>query len=139
MSVSKSKSIQNENGGKEMLNKHWKLERIWSGLGWGILFILIGSLIFAGNRGWLSGGEGWLYFIIGLGGIFIIGFLARFLANHSNRWSAFGGLVVGVCLVYIGAAFLYGFGDWWPLVFIPVGIVYVIKSIWRNKPESSIP
>jgi Kef-type K+ transport system membrane component KefB len=122
-----------------MLNKNSKLERIWSGLGWGIFFILIGSLIFASNRGGLSGGEGWLYFVVGLGGIFIIGFLARFLANHSNRWSAYGGLVAGVCLVYIGAAFLYGFGDWWPLVFIPVGVGYTVKAIWRSKTESNTP
>jgi hypothetical protein len=139
VSVSNSKSVVNEIGGKEMLNKNVVTERIWSGLGWGIFFILIGSLIFAGNRGWLSGSEGWLYFIIGLGGIFIIGFLARFLTAQSNRWSAFGGLLLGVCLVYVGMAFLYGFGDWWPLVFIPVGIIYVIRAIWRHNSEANTP
>ncbi len=122
-----------------MLNRNQEFERIWSGLGWGIFFVLTGGLIFASNRGWLSDGEGWLYFVIGLGVISIVGFLARFLTNHSNFWNAFGGLVVGVCLVYIGAAFLYGFSDLWPLVFIPVGIVYVIKAIWGNRPESNMP
>jgi hypothetical protein len=122
-----------------MLKGNSRFERIWSGLGWGIFFILIGSLIFAGNKGWLSGGEGWLYFAIGLGGIFIVGFLARFLTNPSNRWSAFGGLVVGVCLVYIGFAFLYGFGDWWPMVFIPVGIVCIIKGIWQSRNHTFAP
>jgi hypothetical protein len=136
MSVLKSEQVQKENGEKEILNKNRRLERIWSGLGWGIFFILIGGLIFAGNRGWLNGGEGWLYFTIGLGGIFIIGFLVRLLANRSNRWSAFGGLVVGACLVYIGTAFLYGFGDWWPFVFIMVGIACLIRVIWHRKSVS---
>ena len=137
MSVSNSKSTLNENGGKEMSKGNTGNERIWSGLGWGIFFILIGSLIFAGNRGWLSEGEGWLYFIIGLGGICIIGFLARYLTSRTNRWGAFGGLVTGVCLVYIGMAFLYGYGDWWPLVFIPVGIGLLVKAVWGRRSEST--
>jgi len=139
MSVSNSKSTLKENGGKEMSKRNAESERIWSGLGWGIFFILIGSLIFAGNRGWLSEGEGWLYFIIGLGGICIIGFLARLLASRSYRWAAYGGLVTGVCLVYIGTAFLYGYGDWWPMVFILVGISLLIKAIWGRRLESTTP
>ncbi len=138
MSALKSEGFQKESKGKEMSNKNWRLERIWSGLGWGIFFILIGGLILASNRGWLNGSEGWLYFIIGLGGIFIIGFLVRLLANRSNRWIAFGGLVVGVCLVYVGVAFLYGFADWWPLVFILVGITYLVRVIWHHKTGSYI-
>jgi hypothetical protein len=136
MSVLKSEGKKNENEREEMLNKNLRIERMWSGLGWGIFFILIGSLIFASNRGWLRGGEGWVFFIIGLGGIFIIGFLVRLFANRSNRWTAFGGLVVGVCLVYVGVAFLYGFADWWPLVFILVGIAYLTSVIWNHKSGS---
>ena len=139
MSIFESENIKNKEERKTMNNKNNGLERMLSGIGWGLVFILIGGLIFADNRGWLQGGEGWLYFFIGLGGIFIIGFLARFLTNPSNRWSAFGGLVVGVCLVYVGAAFLYGFGDWWPLVLIPIGIGILVKAFWPNKPESFIP
>ena len=122
-----------------MKNQNGGLERTISGIGWGLVFILIGILVFADNKGWFQGGVAWLYFVIGLGGIFIIGFLARFWANQSNRWSSLGGLVVGVCLVYIGAAFLYGFGDWWPLVLIPVGIGILVKALWWTKPESLAP
>ena len=121
-----------------MKNQNGGLERTISGIGWGLVFILIGILVFADNKGWLQGGVGWLYFVIGLGGIFIIGFLARVWANQSNRWISFGGLVVGVCLVYIGAAFLYGFGDWWPLVLIPVGVGILVKALWRKKTESLV-
>ncbi len=138
MSVSKSENIQNKNGGKEMLSKNWGFDRIWSGLGWGIFFILIGSLIFAGNRGWLNGGEGWLYFAIGVGGIFIVGFLVRYFADRGHRWVGFGGLMVGIALVYVGVVFLNGLGDWWPLVLIPIGIGFLVKGIWSHNSQSYV-
>jgi hypothetical protein len=121
-----------------MENKNWNLEKVWSGIGWGILFILVGLLIFADNQGWMSEGSGWLYFAIGLGGIFIIGFLVRYFANPSRRWGGFGGLVAGIALVYTGIVFLYGFGNWWPLVLIPVGIGFLVKGIWHHNSKSYI-
>ncbi len=121
-----------------MENKNWNLETVWSGIGWGILFILAGFLIFADNKGWTPGGVGWLYFAIGLGGIFIIGFLVRYFGNPGHRWGGFGGLVVGIALVYIGIAFLNGFGDWWPLVLVPVGIGFLVKSIWHHNSQSYV-
>ena len=121
-----------------MENKNWNLEKVWSGIGWGILFILVGLLIFADNKGWMPGGAGWLYFAIGLGGIFIIGFLVRSLGNSGHRWDGFGGLVFGIALVYIGMAFLYGFGDWWPLVLIPVGIGFLVRGIWHHNSQSYV-
>jgi hypothetical protein len=116
-----------------MINKTWGLERIWSGLGWGIFFILIGFLIFAANKGWITGGEGWLYMAIGAGSILIIEFLVHLFTDRSNRWSGFGSLVVGLSMVYIGAAFRFGFGDWWPLVFLPIGIGYITRAIWYSR------
>jgi hypothetical protein len=133
MSVSKTESNKNENGGAKMQNKNWGLERIWSGLGWGIFFILMGGLIFASNKGWVTGGEGWLYFAIGTGAILIVEFLAHFFSNQANRWSGLGSLVVGLSMVYIGIAFLNGFGDWWPLVFVPVGVGYIAKGILQHR------
>ena len=139
MSLHGALNNYNKEERKEMENRNGRMEQVWSGTGWGLLFILIGSLIFMDNKGWFTSGQGWLYFMIGLGGIFILGFLVRFLGNQTNRLSAVGGLVVGVALVYIGMAFLYGFGDWWPLVLIPIGIGCLIRGIWRNKPESLAP
>jgi hypothetical protein len=116
-----------------MRNGNGKLEQVWSGLGWGLLLILVGILVFADNQGWLRAGEGWLYFAIGLGALFIIGFLVRCLGNPRKIWSSLGGLLAGLCLVYVGVAFLQGFGDWWPVAFILIGIGYLAKAIWHDR------
>ena len=133
MSTSKSVNAQNLEGGEQMQRENAKLERTWSGIGWGLVLILIGVLVFADNQGWLRGGVGWLYFAIGLGVIFIVGFLVRCLRNTRNVGSSIGGLVAGMSLVYVGAAFLFGFGNWWPVVFILIGLGYLIKAVWQRR------
>ncbi len=136
MSASKSLNNENKKGEKQMENDNGKLERIWSGIGWGLVLILIGALVFADNQGWLRGETGWLYFAIGLGTIFIVGFLVRWLRNPGNFGGSLGGLVAGLSLVYVGAAFLLGFGNWWSVVFILIGIGYLVKAVWYSRPSS---
>jgi hypothetical protein len=115
-----------------MQKENWKQESTLSRVGWGLFFILIGGLFFADNKGWLHG-NGWLYFLIGLGCIFVIGFLVRYFVGHDSLWKSLGSLVAGIALIYIGVAFLNGFGDWWPLVFIPIGIGYLVRGIWNRS------
>jgi hypothetical protein len=119
---------QNDERRKDVETRNSKLERVWSGVGWGLLLILIGVLFMAENLGWMPGQNGWSYFAIGLGGILVIGFFVRYFGIYNNHWSGMGGLVVGLALVYIGIAFLYGFGDWWPLALILIGIGYLVRS-----------
>ena len=117
-----------------MTDSKGKLEQTWSAIGWGLFLILVGGLLLAGNQGWLSQGAGWSYFIIGLGAILIIGFFVRYFGILANRWSGVGGLIAGVALVLIGVAFLYGFGNWWPLVLLVVGIGILASGIVnRNR------
>jgi hypothetical protein len=118
-----------------MQNKNGKLENMVDRVGWGLFLILIGGLFFAGNEGWITE-NGWLYFIIGLGCIFGIGGLVRYMVGNENRWKSLGGLTIGLALIFVGVAFLYGFGDWWPLCLVPIGIGYLVKAFWGNKTES---
>jgi hypothetical protein len=118
----------------EMKNWNGGLEKLVDRIGWGLFFILIGGLFFAGNKGWLNE-HGWLYFLIGLGSILVIGGLVRYFIGQDNRWKSVGGLITGLALIYIGVAFLYDFGDWWPLVFILVGVGCLVKAIWYKKPS----
>jgi hypothetical protein len=127
--------IIEKNRREQMQNENQRHESTLPGVGWGLFFILIGGLFFADNKGWLHG-NGWLYFIIGLGCIWVIGFLVRYFVGHNSLWKSFGGLVAGLALIYIGIAFLNGFGDWWPLALIPIGIVYLVKGIWHRDNQS---
>ncbi len=117
-----------------MQNRNRDLGRRWSAIGWGLFLVLVGGLVLADGRDLLKGGEAWLYFVIGVGAIFIIGFLGQFFGNPSDRWAAFGSLIAGLSLVYVGAAFLFGFGDWWPLALVFAGVSYLAREIWsRNR------
>jgi len=126
---------QNENKESKMQSKDWKFERLSSGIGWGLFFILVGGLFLAGNAGWLQA-DWWTYFAIGLGGILVIGFLMRFFRGLGGRWSAIGRLVIGLALIYIGLASYYGFGEWWPLALIVIGIGILVKALLGNGRQS---
>ncbi len=117
-----------------MQNRNRELGRRWSAIGWGLFLVLVGGLVLADSRDLLQGGEAWLYFVVGVGAIFIIGFLGQFFGNRSDRWAAFGSLIAGLSLVYVAAAFLFGFGDWWPLALVFAGVSYLAREIWsRNR------
>jgi hypothetical protein len=130
--MSSSGSANEKEGGiKTMMDSNRKLEQTWSAIGRGLFLTLVGGLFLAGNQGWLNQGSGWSYFIIGLGAILILGFIVRYFGILANRWSGVGGLIAGVALVLIGIAFLYGFGNWWPLALILIGIGILVKAFWR--------
>jgi hypothetical protein len=133
--MSTSESRQTENGKDQMQNNYRRLEGIISAAGWGAFLILVGVLFFTDNKGWLNG-NGWLYFAIGLGSIFVVCFLVRYLLGHNNLWQIFDGLAVGLSLIFIGVAFLNDFGDWWPVALVLVGAGYLVKAVLGNKPKS---
>jgi hypothetical protein len=112
-----------------------KTDTLIDRIGWGLFFILIGGLFLAQNQGWMNG-SWWAYFAVGLGCIFILGFLLRYFTG-SNRGKSFGGLIIGLALAYIGVAFLYGFGDWWPMAFLLIGVGYLVKALAGSKSQSS--
>jgi hypothetical protein len=121
-----------------MKNWNGRLDNLVDRIGWGLFLMLVGVLFIAGNKGWLNE-HGWLYFAIGLGSILIIGGLARYFSGQDNRWKSAGGLVTGLALIYIGVSFLYGFGDWWPLAIVLVGLGHMVKTIWSRKPTAYVP
>jgi hypothetical protein len=117
--------------GRRYWNRHVRYGGLLTALFWGLLLILVGALLFANNLGWLSG-EWWQYFLIGLGGIFIIDAAVRFVTK-TFRWGAYGRLVAGIILVLVGLAFLYGLSKWWPLLLVAVGVVILIAAIFRRN------
>jgi hypothetical protein len=135
MAVSKSANVQNQEGREQMTNRNQNVEKLLSRVGWGLFLVLVGALIFANNKGWVKA-EGWLYFTIGMGCIFVVSFLVRYFAGHDNLWNAFGGLVAGLALIYTGISFLFGFGDWWPMALVIIGTGYLAKAFLHHNSES---
>ena len=114
------------------LETNRKIDRIVFGLGWGLLVILIGILALVENFGHLQGHWG-RYFVLGLGLIFLIGFIVRYFGGHTSRWGAYILLIIGLFFIYVGLAFVYGVGDWWPLGLIPIGIIILLRGLWRKE------
>jgi hypothetical protein len=97
----------------------------------GLILILLGVLFFLASRGTISWNIWWQYLLIGLGIIFLLDSLAHYL-NPALRSSAFGRLIPGIILFFIGIAFIYGWSQWWPLALIAAGIIIIISVVFRK-------
>jgi hypothetical protein len=98
----------------------------------GLLLIVLGVLLFAATREWVSWDIWWKYFLIGLGVVFLIDAGVHYL-NPDYRHVVSGKVIPGVILIFIGIAFIYGFDQWWPLVLIAAGVVILLSFWFRRK------
>ena len=97
----------------------------------GLILILLGVLLFMANQGILSWGDWWKYFLIGLGGIFLIDAAIR-SGSGNFRGLVIGRIVSGFVLIAIGVFFLFGFSTWWPLILIVAGIAIIAAGLLRR-------
>src|SRR4030042_1063786 len=93
----------------------------------GLILILLGVLFLLTEMDRISLAGWGAYFLVGLGGVFLIEALLR-ASSAEGRRGLGGRLVAGLILVIIGGAHLIGFEEWWPLVLIAVGIVVLISA-----------
>ncbi len=98
----------------------------------GLILILLGVLFLLATLDYLSWRDWWAYFLFGLGCILILEALVR-STSPAFREHMIGRLIGGVVLVVIGASFIFGMTNWWPLIIIAVGVVLVVSTIWRPK------
>lgn len=106
----------------------------FSGIFVGLILIWIGVLWFLRAEKILVSGEWWQWFLIGLGGIFILDRLIRY-ASPVHRRPMFGRILLGLILIAIGVSFIFGVGTWWPLIVVVVGIAVIVYAIQRvRKP-----
>ncbi len=98
----------------------------------GLILVMLGILLFLATQDKIPWDIWWQYFLIGLGSIFIIDGLVHYL-NPEYRDTSFGRFIPGVILLFVGLAFVFGFGQWWPLVLIAVGIILLIQLFFRRK------
>ena len=109
----------------EEKQEKWRRDPI-SGMFFGLVLILIGVVFFLSAQGWIAAGDWWKYFVLGMGVIFLIEVGARY-SQPAYRRPVFGRLIAGLVLICIGAAFITGIGNWWPLILIAVGLAILIR------------
>lgn len=128
--MSEEKSEQKHGETEE---SRWRRHRDpMSGLFWGLILILLGVVFFLSSQGWFPIGEWWQYLLIGLGVIFLIESLVRY-ANPTYHRPRFGRFVAGLVLIFVGLAFLLGFGKWWPLILIVIGLAVLLRVAFQKR------
>jgi hypothetical protein len=96
----------------------------------GLILILLGVLFLLTQMDRISWADWWAYFLVGLGGIFILeGIIRSFRQTHHRT----GRFIAGLVLIIIGGAHLIGFEEWWPLILIAVGVVVLISPLLGKK------
>jgi hypothetical protein len=103
-----------------------------SGMTGGLILIVLGVLFFLAQQDYISWDKWWAYFLIGLGGIFILESFIRILRPGYGRDFA-GKLIAGAILIAIGASGIFGVVSWWPLILIAVGIVIIISAFQKAR------
>jgi hypothetical protein len=142
MSEQKPDNQNNPNSQGPQREDWWEGRREWRhdwggrdplrGLFPGLILILLGGLLFLVTRGTLSWGNWWQYFLIGLGGIFLLDGALHYLIPNSRHHGA-GKFVPGIILMLVGAAFVIGFSEWWPLILVGVGVAILLGMLFRRR------
>ncbi len=97
----------------------------------GLILILLGVLFLLTEMGRISWVDWWAYFLVGLGGIFLLEVIIRVISGADGR-GVTGRLIAGLVLIFIGGAYLFGLQEWWPLVLIAVGAAVIISSFFKR-------
>jgi PAS domain S-box-containing protein len=100
---------------------------------WGLMLILWAVLIFLYGQHYIAAADLWKAFITGLGGIFLVQAIIYSLMP-SYRSQAFGRVIAGLILVFIGLGVLLGFNAWWPAVLVVAGAAVITVS-WLLQRE----
>jgi hypothetical protein len=121
----------------------WRREQrgaLWPfhGLFWGLGLVLLGVLFLLDQQGVLTGGQWWQWFLVGLGGIFIIDAIVRYRIQF--LWGAWGKFITGAILVLVGVLFLAGVSHWWPIILLAAGVLFLGRFFWHinqaDKPDN---
>ena len=98
----------------------------------GLILILLGSLFFLSEQGYIAHDRWWQYFLIGLGIIFLIDGAIRYRQQNYHGFLV-SRVIAGLVLLAIGVIFLLGATAWWPLILILAGIGITIGGLARRS------
>jgi hypothetical protein len=102
-----------------------------SGITGGLIIILLGVVFLLTTLDYISWGDWWAYFLLGLGLILIVDGLVR-VSSRAYQQYATGKFIGGGVLIIIGASHIFGMVSWWPLILIVVGVVIVVSSLLKS-------
>jgi hypothetical protein len=99
----------------------------------GMIFILAGAFILADNMGYLDGGWFW-WLVFSVGVLLMLEAAIRMQTNDLPK-PCLTNLIWGAILVGIGANQIYGLDQWWPLILIGTGLIFILNAL-RGRTKS---
>jgi len=126
----KDEKNHDEKGG-EGVEEKWRRDP-FSAIFFGLVVVLLGVFLFLGLQGIIEWNKWWAYFLLGIGCIFILDVLIRYLLPVYRR-PVFGRVLIGLILIAIGGSNIGGIQDWWPIIVIVVGLAVLIYGVLRAR------
>ena len=102
------------------------------GLFLGLTLLLLGTIFMLNQAGWLSGDIWWQSLLIGLGVICFIDGIVR-TPVLGFRWGGFGRFMIGTIFILAGVLTMLGFGAYWPLILIAVGLMFILRLFIHSR------
>jgi hypothetical protein len=122
--------------------RDWRMERRelrrrspYRGLFLGLFLMLIGTLFFSVQQGWISSPDMWQYLVIGLGTIFVIHGLVNY-RNPYYRHTGLCRLIPGIALILAGVLSILDFAQLWPLILIGAGIAVILCFFYSRQQRA---
>ncbi|MFQ6109074.1 MAG: hypothetical protein ACE5L7_05930 [Candidatus Aminicenantales bacterium] len=103
-----------------------------SGITGGLIIILLGVVFLLTTLDYISWGDWWAYFLLGLGVILVLDGVIR-VSSPAYYQHSTGKFIGGAILIIIGAAHVIGWFSWWPLILIAVGMILVVTSLRKAR------
>lgn len=111
--------------------------RLIEALSAGLIIILLGVLLFmaaAGVTTLVTWSNFWAYFLIGIGAFLLLRSILGMIFLPSYAFHRFGGIIVGIIFIVIGAAglsiSLFGWDKpFWPLIIVAGGVLVIAVGI----------
>lgn len=118
---------------KTQYQEHWRgrHHHASSGILGGLILIVLGVFLFLAIQGVIGWERWWQYFLVGLGGVFILDCIIRYL--DEGRFFYTGRLTTGVILIGVGSIFLAGVEILWPVIIIVAGLVILLSGVLRGR------
>jgi hypothetical protein len=96
----------------------------------GLVLLLAGVYGLLTFNGDLSDTATQVYWLVGMGTVFLVDEFARYLRMRAPVGSS--RLFIGAGLIAIGTLIAYGVDEWWPMIVIGMGVVFIVRSLLRK-------